>query len=143
MMQPTGHEAAISFVLRLGRALHTYGSPAPDLESALIAVSKRLGLIAQFSSTPTSLFAAFGRDDAQRTYLNRVDPGEVNLGKLADLDRVARDVGGATMTAAEGSFLVDAIVEKPAPFRRAARTFAYGLASAAACRLLGGGAAEV
>jgi uncharacterized membrane protein YjjP (DUF1212 family) len=138
-----GHDAAIAFVLRLGRALHTHGYPAPDLEDALGAASRRLGLVGQFFSTPTSLFAAFGEDRGQRTYLSRVEPGDVNLGRLADLDAVAREVCSERLSPAEGSARVEAILARPAPFRRLARTLAYGVASAAACRLLGGGAAEV
>src|SRR5690242_12170284 len=79
---------AIGFVLRLGRALHTYGYSADRLEAVLTKTSTRLGLISQFFSTPTSIFVAFGDQDIQHTFLIRVEPGEVNLGKLADLDVV-------------------------------------------------------
>ena len=38
-------QTAIGFVLRLGRALHSAGYPAPSLEGALVKVSARLGLV--------------------------------------------------------------------------------------------------
>ncbi len=136
-------EAAVGFVLRLGRALHTHGFPAPALERALLRVSARLGLAGQFFSTPTSLFAAFGADAVQRTFLSRVEPGSVNLGKLAAIDEAARLVEQGTLSPAAGSARVDAVLAERVTFRPVSRTLAYGVASAAACRLLGGGSAEV
>jgi uncharacterized membrane protein YjjB (DUF3815 family) len=50
---------------------------------------------------------------------------------------------GGAMSPSEGSARVDAIVLAPAPFRWMARTLAYGLASASACRLFGGGWQEM
>jgi uncharacterized membrane protein YjjP (DUF1212 family) len=144
MNDPSSPEqTAIGFVLRLGRALHSAGYPAPALEGALVKVSARLGLVGQFFSTPTSLFAAFGAEERQHTYLIRVEPAEVNLGKLTALDQTARGVLRGTIPPAEGSARVDAIVLAPAPFRRVASTIAYGLASGAACRLFGGGWQEM
>jgi len=49
-----------SFVLKMAEALHRYGHPAHRLEESLAATSKKLGLEAQFFSTPTSIFASFG-----------------------------------------------------------------------------------
>jgi uncharacterized membrane protein YjjP (DUF1212 family) len=140
---PAAEQAAIAFVLRLARALHEAGFPAPSLEGALFKISARLGLVGQFFSTPTSLFAAFGSDDRQRTYLNRVQPAEVNLGKLTALDQAARGVMSGALSATEGSARVDAIVSAPPPFRWVSRTIAYGLASGAAGRLFGGGWSEM
>jgi uncharacterized membrane protein YjjP (DUF1212 family) len=139
----SSEQTAIGFVLRLGRALHSAGYSAPALEGALIKVSARLGLVGQFFSTPTSLFAAFGAEERQHTYLIRVEPAEVNLGKLTALDQTARGVLNGSIPPAEGSARVDAIVLAPAPFRRVASTAAYGLASGAACRLFGGGWQEM
>ena len=48
-------DASIRFLLRLGRALHAYGYSADQLERALTASAARLGLEAQFFSTPTSM----------------------------------------------------------------------------------------
>ena len=67
-------DARVLFLIKLGRALHETGFPAPHLEAALGRVAKRLELPAQFFSTPTSLFCAFGEGTAQRTHLERVEP---------------------------------------------------------------------
>src|SRR4029079_14281814 len=64
----TAHQERIEFLLRLGRALHTYGSGAHRLEDVLAHVTEKLGLEGQFFSTPTSIFAAFGSQGEQRTH---------------------------------------------------------------------------
>ena len=50
---------AAAFILRLGKALHRSGYAAHRLEAILERAAVRLGLDAQFFSTPTSIFASF------------------------------------------------------------------------------------
>lgn len=133
----------VSFVLRLARALHSYGVPAHRLEDVLDSAAKKLGLEGQFFSTPTSIFAAFGKQDEQRTFLLRVNPGGVDLGKLADLDAVAVRVLREGLAPIEGSAQIDEIIAAAPPYGMVLRTLAFGLASAAASRFLGGGGKEI
>lgn len=108
------HEAAARrFVLRLGTALHAHGFAAHRLEAVLQDVSAKLGVEAQFFSTPTSLMAGFGPQERQHTHLVRVEPGSTNLGHLARLDRIARDVLQGTIDPVEGSARVDALLAEP------------------------------
>lgn len=51
-------------------------------------MAERLGLKAEFFSTPTALFVSLGDDDRQQTYLARSDPGSANLAKLSELTEV-------------------------------------------------------
>lgn len=82
--------ASVSFVLRLVRALHGYGESAQRVEDVVEAMAERLALHgAQVFSTPTSIMASFGPLGRQRTHMLRVRPGEVNLGKLAEVARAA------------------------------------------------------
>lgn len=140
---PPSDQEAAGFILRLARGLHLYGYPAHNLEETLVDVSRTLGQAAQFFTTPTSIMAAFGPIDHQRTHLLRIFPGEVNLGKLALVHRVSRDVLGGRATPLEGSQRIDGIAMAPPPYPRPVQVFGYGLASAAGCRLLGGGLHEV
>ena len=134
---------AIGFILRLARALHTYGYAAQPLEEVMALSSFRLGMSGEFFSTPTSIFAAFGERERQRTYLLRVEPGDVDLGKLARLDQVTVGVLRAQMTPAEGSRRIDAIVADPPRYGAVITTLAFGIASGAAGRLFGGGLREM
>jgi uncharacterized membrane protein YjjP (DUF1212 family) len=140
---PLPDEAKVGFVLRLGRALHIYGLSADALEQSLQAMSERLGLEANFFTTPTSIFAAFGAPERQHTHLIRVYPGDVDLGKLARLDAVSRDVEQGRVSVLEGSARIDAIMALPPISRPIVRILAYGVASAVVCRILAGGLNEV
>jgi len=142
-VEAVGTHDAVGFVLRLGRALHAYGYPAHRLEEVLSKTSERLGLVAQFFSTPTSIFASFGRQEEQRTFLMRVTPGEVNLGKLAELDDVTTCVLRSSLNPATGSEKIEQILAAPARYGGALRTVAFGTASAAGSRFLGGGLKEI
>ncbi|MGH9834525.1 MAG: threonine/serine ThrE exporter family protein [Blastocatellia bacterium] len=138
-----GSRDAVGFVLRLGRALHAYGIPAHRLEEVMEKASERLGLQGQFFSTPTSIFASFGPQEEQRTFLMRVTPGEVDLGKVAELDDVTTGVLRGAFGPAEGSQLIDRILAAPRRYGRVVTIIAFGLASAAASRFLGGGLKEI
>jgi uncharacterized membrane protein YjjP (DUF1212 family) len=138
-----GPRDAVGFVLRLGRALHVYGIPAHRLEEVMGKAAERLGLQGQFFSTPTAIFASFGRQDEQRTFLMRVTPGEVNLGKIAELDDVTTGVLRGAVDPAEGSKQIDGILAEPHHYGAALTTIAFSLASAAASRFLGGGLKEI
>jgi uncharacterized membrane protein YjjP (DUF1212 family) len=134
---------ARGFMLRLGRALHSYGFPAHRLELVMEKASERLELPGQFFSTQTALFASFGPQDEQQTYLMRVKPGEVNLGKIAELDEVATVVLRGALDPSEGSQRIDQILSDPPRYRSFVVMLAYGVASAAASRFLGGGLKEI
>ncbi|MEO8201273.1 MAG: threonine/serine exporter family protein, partial [Gemmatimonadota bacterium] len=138
-----GAQDAIGFILRLGRSLHTYGYAAHRLEQVLDQATNQLGLTGQFFSTPTSIFASFGPQDNQRTFLIRVEPGEVDLGRLAMLDGVTIKVLHGNISPAVGSQEIEAILNSPERYGRVLTTLAFGLASASASRFLGGGLREV
>ena len=85
---------AEAFVALLARELHRYGSPAHRLEEAMRNVASKLGLDGEFFCTPTAIFASFRpaaaarRDEPPHTVLLRLEPGEVNLEKLSQLDSI-------------------------------------------------------
>jgi len=135
---------AVGFVLRLARALHAYGYSAARLEDILGATADRLGLAGyRFFSMPTPIMAAFGPEERQRTHLLRVEPGEVNLGKLAALEEVSLDVAYARASPEEGMARIDRIVAAPSPYGPPVVMLAHGILSGAVCQFLGGGWREI
>lgn len=139
----TPEEQRAGFVLRLARALHAAGTPANRLEEVLTDIARRLGLVAHFFTTPTAVFAAFGPPERQRTHLFRVEPGAYNLRQLAELDDVADDVRAGRTSVVEGSKRIDQILGAPPRYPWWVVLLAYGIASGAGCRFLGGGLAEI
>jgi uncharacterized membrane protein YjjP (DUF1212 family) len=135
---------AVGFVLRLARALHAYGYSAARLEDILAATADRLGLSGhRFFSMPTQIMAAFGPEDRQRTHLLRVEPGEVNLGKVAALEEVSLEVAQGRVSPEEGMARIDRIVAAPSPYGPSVVTLAHGILSGAVCQFLGGGWREI
>lgn len=131
------------FVVDLARALHRYGTTAHRLENALNLVSRRLGLEAQFFSTPTAVFVSIQTPREPQTILIRVDPGKLDLGKLAELDAVAGQVLRGELTVTEAGWRVREITEAPERYGPWLTTFSFALASATAAEFFGGGWREI
>jgi uncharacterized membrane protein YjjP (DUF1212 family) len=136
------------FVLELGRALHQHGAPAHRLESALQELSGALGLDASFFATPTALFSSFRSATArgpwtERTHLRRLDPGEVDLGTFADLDRLAQQVIAGELDPATATRRIRELEQRPSPYPPWATGLAAAIASGSAARLFGGGLQEM
>jgi len=127
----------------MAEALHRYGHPTHRLEEALAATSQKLGLEAQFFSTPTSVFASFGPVEGQHTHLMRMSPGATDLGRLAKVDRIALHVIRGELSPAEGSQSLDALDKEGEQYGRTLTLIAFAVASAGAARFFGGGLPEV
>ena len=130
-------------VLRLGRAFHAAGSPAHRIEEGMGLAAARLGVRGQFFSTPTALFASFGEGDSQRTYLERVEPAEVNLERLSELDDLLAALAERRIDLAEAARRLEAVQRAPARYGAAATTLAFGCVSSVAAYFFRGGWAEI
>jgi uncharacterized membrane protein YjjP (DUF1212 family) len=138
-----GEEVAVAFLARLGRALHRYGTPADRLEESLARAATALGIDGQFFSAPTELLIAVGGPAAQRTSLLRVEPGEVDLGRLERLDLVANDVIGGRISVEEGSARLDRLLAAPPRWSAAVVLLADVAAAGSMAALLGGRVRDV
>ncbi len=107
--QPYESSRYAALVLNLGRALLHVGSPAHRLESAMQIMANRLGLQAEFFSTPTSLIVSLGDGEEQKTFLARSDPGTANLAKLADLTLIMDELERGAIDPEEADLRVRAI----------------------------------
>ncbi len=132
------------FVTTMAHALGTYGTPAHRLEDALTTVSDRLGIEGQFFAMPTAVFLALRVPPGKpQTSLIRVQPGEVHLERLVQLDEILVDVADAKIGPAEGIRRIDAAIATPDRYGPTATVLCLGIASACAGRFFGGGLGEV
>ena len=92
---------------------------------------------------PTQIMAAFGPESRQHTHLLRVEPGEVNLGKLAALEQISREVASGRESPEQGMADIRRIVGAPSPYGPALVTLSHGVLSGAVCQFLGGGWREI
>ncbi len=130
----------IAFVCETAGRLHTYGTTAQRLEGAVVALSTRLGLECEPWSNPTGLILSFsdpakplGASDTTRVI--RLAPGENDLYKLCEADRIAEAVANGAMSIAQGHTALRALDRKPSLRWRAAQLMAFALASGAVAGL--------
>jgi len=128
-----------TLVLNLGRALLHVGSPAHRLESAMHIMADRLGLQAEFFSTPTALIVSLGDGNRQQTYLARSEPGSPNLSKLADLTEIMELLSERKIDPDEADERVREIDSSPARFNRWWQFIAFIAIACGVTPLLGGG----
>lgn len=130
-MTGSGH-----FILELARALHQHGTPAHNLESALAALARQLGVQASFFSTPTSIMVGIGSIDQQQVHLLRVEPGDTDLGRLASLGEIMRRVTEREMSPREGLASIKALNHEAPPYAPWLTLMAFVLSSAAIASFL-------
>jgi uncharacterized membrane protein YjjP (DUF1212 family) len=133
----------IDFLIALGRALHENGIPAHRLEETLGVAADRLGLRAEFFSTPTSLISAFGEPGSQQTALSRVTPGELRLDRIAALDEIVEALWQHDLTVDQAHARLRLVEATLSPYGPALTVVALAVASGAAARFFGAGLAEI
>jgi len=136
-------DAAVGFVLALGRALHRYGTPAHRLEQGLHNCCERLGLAAELFTTPTTIIMSFGEPTELKTRMMRVDAGELDMGKLALVDEIAEAVTTHKLTPIEGGRELEKIISGPSQFNRPIGTLMGGITTASLAVFFGGGLEDV
>lgn len=127
------------FIIKLGKALHKYGTPAYRLETHLQEVSKFLCLRSNFMVTPTSLtFVIAETDDDHQEYSHivRVKPGELDLGALARIDELVDELASEQRTLLEALERLDDIPNKPNPYGQWLTFLSYGGSSGAFAMLM-------
>lgn len=124
------------FLLELARSLHRHGTPAHRLERALTSAAWRLGIRAEFFTTPTSIMVGIGPVERQHVHLLRVEPGEPNLAQLAELGDITRLVTEGAVSPAEGLARIDAMDRAPATYAPWLVILAFVLSSLAVASFL-------
>jgi uncharacterized membrane protein YjjP (DUF1212 family) len=141
-LQPYESSRYAALVLNLGRALLHVGSPAHRLESAMQIMADRLGLRAEFFSTPTSLIVSLGDGSKQQTFLARSDPGSANLSKLADLTDVMDELATGKIDPEQADERVRAIDSAPPRYGWALQMLGFVAIALGVAPLIGGGLRE-
>lgn len=140
LSQRSTFDGRVRFLTELGRRLHVVGVSASRLEGAVRAVASSIGVHVEVWSTPTGLLLSLSdaeRSDAtQETRVLRLEPGDIQLGALAQLDAIAEAVVKGTMGIDE-AWAAMAALDKPfTPRMQLATVAAFGLAAASVAGLL-------
>ena len=136
-----GYAERIAFVLEVAEHLHAYGTTAQRLEGAVVAVAQRMGLECEAWSNPTGMILSF--NDPRRpagvsdtTRVIRLAPGDTDLFKLCEADRIAEDVMAGRVGIAEGHAQLRALSRPASRRERTMQVIGFGMASAAVAGLL-------
>ena len=131
----------IAFMVELAERLHLYGTTAQRLEAALLMVAERLRLECEPWSSPTALILSFS--DPQRlpgasdtTRVVRLPPGDNDLYKLAETDRIAEAVIAGELDLAHAFEAMAALDRPPTARWRLMQVLGFGLVAAAIGGLL-------
>lgn len=140
---PDRHEP-VGFMLRLVKALHTYGVPTYELERLGTTVAEQLGYGLQCIVVPTSITMTFMQEeDKPRTYVIRSNSGEVNVDKLRRTMDVANAVISDELSTEEGAQELNKIAKDKPVHNNFWMVFCFSLVSAAIARIFSGGWQEV
>ncbi len=109
-----------SFLLKLGRMLHQYGTPAFRLEAHLNTLAAHLNLDGYFLVSPTTLtyclWVKGAPDDDVYNYSMRVKPGDLDLGSLARTDALVNELLAGKCTLEEAKAGLNAIETAGPPY---------------------------
>ena len=134
----------IGFMLRLAKALHTYGVPAYELENMITTIAAQMDYGVQCLSMPTSITMTFSQDDEPvQTFVIRVAPGEINIDKLRRTTMVAHRVLNDDITPQQGAQELRDITSDQASFPAWVTILFFGIVSACIARIFSGGINEI
>lgn len=112
-MDKKDFQSKVKFVTKFGRALHTVGSPAHTLEATIQNLCQLFGLKSNVVSLPTAIFSSFSDGQEEVTKIDRIEPMDIDLGKLSRVDLVAQEVISGQTSFEEGSSKLDAVLKGP------------------------------
>jgi uncharacterized membrane protein YjjP (DUF1212 family) len=137
-MNPADFRMKTRFVVKLGRALHECGASSQRIERHLMNVTRMLGLSGSFLFTPTNFTCAFWEDDEldQFVHIERVEPAELNLGRLWEIDRLVETIADGKLGISEGLQNLRELNEAPLNYSTAGNAVSWALSGGSFAALL-------
>ncbi|MCD9045462.1 threonine/serine ThrE exporter family protein [Luteimonas sp. MHLX1A] len=131
-----GYAARIAFVVELAEHLHAYGTTAQRLEGAVTDVCEQLQLHCEPWVNPTGMVLSFNDPhrppgDSDTTRVIRAAPGDLDLSKLSEVDRITEEVVAGRLDLSEGHAALLALdLHRPDWRGRLFHVLAYGMVAA-------------
>ncbi|WP_020394758.1 threonine/serine ThrE exporter family protein [Thiolinea disciformis] len=128
------------FVIKLGKAMHEYGTPTHRLERILVKTTELLGLKGSFIVSPTSMTFVFWEQGCDEEYSHsaRVNPSGLDLNRLAYIHQLAEEVLSGKLSLEDGLARLNAINTLAAPYPYWLEFIAWGTLSASFAVVCGG-----
>lgn len=133
------------FIVKLGKMLHKYGTPAFRLEAYLLEVASYLGVHASFIATPTSITFVIWSDKHEDEYNHaaRLQPGDLDMNALSLTDELANELLSGKVSLSNADMRLDTINEMPSPYGKLITGLAFALATGSFSMLMGASVAEI
>ncbi|GAA5821568.1 hypothetical protein JCM10212_006518 [Sporobolomyces blumeae] len=136
----TAHVATLiqkqDFILKLAKALMTFGAPSHRLESQLNATAAVLGVNAQFIHVPSVVIASFGDSDTHTSETKFIKAsGGLNLGQLHRIHTIYREVIHDEMGVEEGIVHLDRCLKAKPIYPNWIRVLFAGMCAGIICPL--------
>jgi len=138
-------DEARRFLIKFGKAAHSYGSTAPILETSLLNVTESLGFRGAFQVSPTEILSGFQEDESkpQQVLLTNLPFGGLDLDKLAKVGELVDAVLDGSVSLADATTKLDKIAKDPVPWGQVANAFSYVFAGSGIAVLFGGSWSDV
>ncbi|MBW3550434.1 MAG: threonine/serine exporter family protein [Proteobacteria bacterium] len=140
-LSDASYAARIHFVIELAERLHAYGTTSQRLEGAITSIAQKLRLECEPWSNPTGLILTFSDPlrppgDSDTTRVIRLPPGENDLHRLGETDRIAEDMLAGKLNLAEAHAAMSALDVPPSRRAKLMQVLGFGLAAAAVAGVL-------
>ncbi len=130
------------FIKLMARRLHEYGAGAHRLETAVSSVAEELGIRCSVFSNPTSIFLTFSgfeQDEDELVLpaqLIRVSPGDIDVGRLTDVDEISGQVANGLLTVSDGVKRLKNVASRPSGFSFPAHLLSWAATGMAVSAML-------
>jgi len=128
------------FLLKLARALMTFGAPSHRIESQLVAAARILEVEAEFIHLPSVIICSYGDQDlgCSETHFVKCG-GRLSLGALHKVHLIYRSVVHDEISAKQATSQLEALLNSPPPYSVPFRCLLAFCLSALICPLAFGG----
>ncbi len=114
------------FIIQLGKALHTYGVPSYKLQMYLSEIAEKKGIKGSFMDLPTWVnYVFYEKDENTYNFIERVPPGELNLGALSRVDEITNHVLDNKISFAEAKIEIEKIKTERLGYGRVIELLAF------------------
>ncbi|MEK6624169.1 MAG: threonine/serine exporter family protein, partial [Bdellovibrionota bacterium] len=127
-LQPA-YLAEIEAIVEIGTSFHRLGVNAYRIEATLSTLAEKKGLEGQFFFTPTIIIASFKTPDGEIGRHVRIEPGNIDLGKLCAVDSLAHQYSQETLSAQALLLALEKTLKNPELYPEWARLCCFALGS--------------
>jgi len=137
-LHPDEFRKRTRFVIKLGRALQECGASSERIERHLTNVCTMLSIHGSFLISPTTFTCAFWEEDEmdQFIHIERAEAGEINLGRLWEIDRLVESIDQGHLDFSEAPDRLRELEQSPPHHSKASHAFSWALTGASFAILL-------